>query len=272
MCVILVSEKDRASAEDVRNANRANSDGIGVSWVEDGKVHWRKGISVEAALWYASSLPQPYAMHFRLATVGGKTLKLTHPFPLEMNVPLALGGATERGVLLHNGHWNDWDAVMPAKVLRNNGAWSDSRAIAWLVQRVAVPSRLLTIAGGRVAIMTPKGVERIGHWSSYGDGLWASNLIFRPQVITPGNYHGYHHNRHNRKHVKPYDFENWDDDKIEQIIASYNKKSESVLELVPTQPILPPGPEIIGTGVDPETGQIVEVYDSDIISLKDILD
>lgn len=137
MCVIFIADKVRPTPSMVERAFNANPDGGGAAWREDGEVKWKKDLSVEEMVEMSASLPSPYVLHFRIASVGGKRAVLTHPFPVSEEVSLALEGSTKGYVLFHNGHWSDWkkelkDAALKTGVKINVGKWSDSRAMAYL--------------------------------------------------------------------------------------------------------------------------------------------
>jgi hypothetical protein len=120
-----------------------NDDGGGLAWREKNKagenvVIWRKGIEdVKEMKELMKKLPLPYVAHFRVASSGGVTRQLTHPFPITKLAQLHTGGTTKGWVLFHNGDWKEWsDAARLAAIHSNTpippGKFSDTRAIAWL--------------------------------------------------------------------------------------------------------------------------------------------
>ena len=184
MCVIFVADTDRPTSEELEQANKANGDGIGVAWhdKEKGFVRWTKGLDLKTAQEMAADLPLPYAIHFRLASIGPKVDQLTHPFPVEYKVRLDLKGRTLRGVIMHNGSWYQWDKSVPAGIIKK-GVWSDSRAIAWLLARAktreAFDEQLIKKIPGKFAYVHGTGIATYGEFDLVRPGLSASNLYWR---------------------------------------------------------------------------------------------
>jgi hypothetical protein len=146
MCVIMVVKDDkvRPTVKMLEKAAEYNEHGIGAAWRE-GKgeekvVCWKKGIEneeLDSVIKLAAELPVPYVLHFRAMSIGDICKQLTHPFPIDNRVPLALTGKTKGRVWFHNGTWDDWrkwmlEAVIKSGVKLPPGKWSDSRAIAFL--------------------------------------------------------------------------------------------------------------------------------------------
>lgn len=144
MCVIMVAGKVRPTDEMIRKAWDHNKDGGGAAWREEGangeiEVVWKKGIeNVDEMLDLLHNIPLPFVAHFRIGTVGGKKSTLTHPFLVDRGAGTDLEGRTKGAVLFHNGHWNDWsEKALDAAISSNRkipvGDWSDTRAMAWMV-------------------------------------------------------------------------------------------------------------------------------------------
>lgn len=192
MCVIFVSEKTRPEADDMARAATANKDGIGITWVhpETKLVHWRKGLKLETAQNLVKVVPFPFAVHFRLATIGGTSPQLTHPFPIEDGVSLKLKGKSSVGVLMHNGHWATWRNWLTRRE-EKRGPWSDSRALAYLVRRIGTVNLLREI-GGKFAIATPDGITTIGDFTVVKPGFVASNMFWKwePQTYVHRSHKG----------------------------------------------------------------------------------
>ena len=143
MCVIMLANRTRPTQEMVDRAFDWNKDGAGIAWREKDKdgtpyVHWKKGLDLEEVSEMCKRVPTPFVVHFRVASVGGVRKSLTHPFPVGPDATLALEGRTTGTVLFHNGHWSPWaDKALDAAINTGRkipvGDWSDSRAMAWLV-------------------------------------------------------------------------------------------------------------------------------------------
>lgn len=225
MCVILISNPnaERITNDMVQKADQANRDGIGAAWYDGQKVCWQKGLTVETAMVLAASLPQPYMLHFRLATIGDVSAQLTHPFPLFGEVSNDLKGSTIHGVMMHNGHWSGWEKEFKKRAnnrwvhdyLTNKEEWSDSRGMAWLASRIGyhvLPK--IAAQGQKIAVLTRRGITTHGFgWKTLSGGILASNdyfLIDWSQYYTHGRddwgsdfrgYQGYLYRTRRRKPV-----------------------------------------------------------------------
>ncbi len=145
MCVIMLANRVRPTEEMIERAFDWNKDGAGIAWRGTGGendptpyVYWKKGLNLEEVKDLCKHVPIPYVVHFRVASVGGVRKSLTHPFPVGPDATLALEGRTTGSVLFHNGHWNPWaDKALDAAISTGSkipaGDWSDSRAMAWMV-------------------------------------------------------------------------------------------------------------------------------------------
>lgn len=141
----------------------------------------------------------PFAIHFRTASIGGKNLELTHPFPIsdsgQGELALSSDGFQNkdyngklkpiRRVLMHNGHigsWKNW--LLPLMFAESgylvpDGPWSDSRALAvavalrgeGILDFIRDDSRVMILdsipsVGGKVG--NPEDYMRLfGNWVSY---------------------------------------------------------------------------------------------------------
>ena len=90
MCVIMVVDDTLPSRKMLSRAEDENSDGAGIAWVQNGVVHWKKGLTAKGVYSIARSVPRPSVIHFRWSTVGGKNAELCHPFALDASVSQSL--------------------------------------------------------------------------------------------------------------------------------------------------------------------------------------
>jgi hypothetical protein len=144
MCVIYACHSATPSDEELKQGAEGNTDGAGIAWVDkintkEATVRWTKGLvsTPEAVkdIIEKNKITYPFAIHYRTASIGGKSADLTHPFPITDKLEPFITGHCRR-VLMHNGHinqWKDWfktitfsapDFQIP------QGPWSDSRALA----------------------------------------------------------------------------------------------------------------------------------------------
>lgn len=200
MCVIAVCESARITPEEVTAMWNKNDQGGGIAWREEilvkGKattvVKFQKGLmKLEEMQEAVAKAPLPFVAHFRIASIGGVTRYLTHPFMIDQRVPYVTKGQTEGEVLFHNGHWNEWlqwvkDALRyGAGSLRiPTGKWSDTRGMAWLAA-VYGPG-VLEFISEKVITMSPEKIEIFGSgWSWHGETgrmFMASNAFWKPEL------------------------------------------------------------------------------------------
>lgn len=182
MCVIAVANKRPLTHTLMVDAHFANDDGIGAAWIDNGKVHWVKGISTaEEAFEFVQELPLPYVVHFRMCSSGPNTPEMTHPFPFGGS--LKLSGSTDRGVLFHNGHWNDWAETMlrllpPDPKAVPKGPWNDTRAMAWIIGRWGTRAVNFISQSQKLALVTPQGITLHGGGWVRREGYTLSNDYF----------------------------------------------------------------------------------------------
>lgn len=190
MCVILVAEKRRLSAQIIGSAIEFNPHGNGLAWIESGKVRWAKDLTEEEVVKLAATLPLPYVFHARWATKGPKGPSLCHPFPLRKEATgFETKGVETRGVLFHNGTWEGAEDALEQVAERDDiflsGPWSDSRAMSVIAAARGLKALDLVPLSQRIAVLTPKGVQTKGWGWSYigkGKGIYASNTRFlQPQ-------------------------------------------------------------------------------------------
>ena len=189
MCVIIASPKGvKIPDELLREAACSNRDGAGIAWIKDGKVHWVKGLmKIDDMLNAYQSVTGPHAVHFRLATHGGNTPLLTHPFPVTDQVRLDLKGSGFK-LLMHNGVYTDWSEDLKASILSSgkpcpDGPWSDTRGVAFVVKQhgdailnLMGSSRYLILSGDKA-----HAFSFFGDWHEYKDFVFSnknSNIAF----------------------------------------------------------------------------------------------
>lgn len=184
MCIIALCQTRKPSLDELKNCEKSNNHGAGIAWIKDGIVHWRKGIDdIEKHYNFIKKLPLPILIHFRLASSGSVCRELTHPFPIESDVPLALKGETKNGVIAHNGTWREFKEYTLAAILSNKklkplkGQISDSRYIAWFVYHYGI--EILNLFDcGKIVLFTPKKIETIGQFYEH-DGILYSNFEYQ---------------------------------------------------------------------------------------------
>jgi predicted glutamine amidotransferase len=180
MCIIVICENNKPSFKELKLMEQVNTDGAGVAWREENYVTWKKGLNAKEVYELIQKLNYPYIVHFRLATCGGKSPHLCHPFPVEKDVSLDLEGKT-KAVLFHNGVWHDWRNLCLQTVIQKNvkfpcGAMSDTRAMAWFVNIHG--TSVLNLINEKVVVFTNKKIMRFGEGWIKDDGIIYSNKLY----------------------------------------------------------------------------------------------
>jgi hypothetical protein len=190
MCQVLFSESANPPRQALVDGNAMNKDGFGFAWSKDKQVSWSKGFNskelTEEMIDHYMALPFPKAIHFRLATHGGTTQALTHPFPIKRGNPHDLQG-NAKSVLFHNGIWHAYDDRLREAILAGTlnpnvleGGMSDSRAMAVLAQRFGVNILdVLNLGSNKVLILTGESYIQYGSWTEKEGWSASSSRIFR---------------------------------------------------------------------------------------------
>jgi hypothetical protein len=151
MCILYANVFDTPSAPEVASGWQGNPHGAGVAWIDGGLVKWVKGIDSPAEAYrVVRDVPLPSLLHLRLASAGGYSPLLTHPFPVTSRAGLALRGGA-RTVLAHNGHVHGWSDEVTSRGL--SGEWSDTRLMALLLARSTREFEAFAGRGQRVAVL-----------------------------------------------------------------------------------------------------------------------
>ena len=194
MCVIAHCVSARPTLAELEKMEKANTAGGGIAWFAKGRVNWEKGISAKRIDEILNKVSLPAVIHFRLATVGGQTRKLCHPFPISEQAELFKAG-TASAVLFHNGHCNDWELYSMVAGVKLKGDVSDTRALAAITFKNQNYKWLDKITGKFVVMdADPETTLRFG-WFSEQKGIWYSNLIWdsyrsNTGYAGPGKYRG----------------------------------------------------------------------------------
>lgn len=188
MCVIAV--KPAGLVPDlaiVRRCWESNPDGAGLAWRRNGRVEVRKGFMRLGKLEQfiqkhrEELTASEVVMHFRIASVGGVSQALCHPFAIGRNYR-SLSYATEAPVVFHNGH------IIELAIEAKAEGLSDT---ALLVRDYLTPlasvlekpefHRLLELAfpGSKFAIVTPTATYLVGRFEKGAGGWQFSNGSWR---------------------------------------------------------------------------------------------
>ena len=190
MCVILACKNKKPSLEILRKCHNKNGDGAGVAWFNvENKAQYRKGlIDADEVHKFVQHLELPFVIHFRAASIGGKSLLLTHPFEISKESPLKLEGATDK-LLFHNGHVSDWDMYLAAANIDRvpNDTMSDTRAMAMIVANDN--TKFLQRAKGHYVVLDSKDQNfyLFGRFDDE-DGIAYSNLFWKYTSSSQSHY------------------------------------------------------------------------------------
>ena len=188
MCLIIHADTAHPQDKEITAAAAHNRDGIGIAYYnpQTTLVEWIKGLTTKQAITAKKDMPLPAIYHFRLATHGGDSPLLCHPFPITRNVGITTRGEA-REVLFHNGVWMHYAQFI--KKARLKGPVSDTRIMAWALWNQGQAAReetakVLATESGKLAVFSGDTITTYGDWTE-GDpekhketsaGCWYSNL------------------------------------------------------------------------------------------------
>lgn len=191
MCVIAIRTIGATiSDETIRKMYAANSNGAGIMWAQDGKVHWRKGFfKVEHLLdaWHRVPDGVTAAVHCRITTHGGTCDRLCHPFPLT-NKPKELYKLKGKAdaVLMHNGimSFMEKDGHFDKKLDSDSSAYAKKLFDRYKEARIPKSAEEMEAirretSGNRILILNGDGTFfTAGEWT-WEDGVLYSNTHFK---------------------------------------------------------------------------------------------
>ena len=111
MCIVVIKPKgyDLPSKAMLKTCFRANPDGAGIMYAQDGIVNIQKGFMGFRGFWkYHQDMMfgkrDSIVYHFRIATAGGVSPETSHPFPIsnDLNM-LSAVSSTDTLAVAHNG-------------------------------------------------------------------------------------------------------------------------------------------------------------------------
>lgn len=183
MCLLAICDTRKLTREEFNLAWDRNPDGVGLAWADGTLSHFRKGLMSRHAAWKAYGwVPAgaPHLVHFRLASSGGVTPVLTHPF-LTTAQTRDLARDAKAPLLFHNGVVPNWEAML-AELRRNlvvpKPPLSDTQALALLLGVYGERRHAELLArsqGGKYAVLYPTGrVLTVGTFTEL-DGVRVSN-------------------------------------------------------------------------------------------------
>jgi len=168
----------------LKSGEQTNPDGAGIAWIDRGQVRYRKGLKLKQIAKLCKKLPLPYIVHFRITSVGKTTPGLCHPFPISPTANTNTSGSA-KSVLFHNGTWDQWESNLLEYILDTKqiptGDLSDSRVMAMLASQYGPKYLAKKVTGwNKIAILTPKGIKKLGAGWVNVDKVHCSNDYFQP--------------------------------------------------------------------------------------------
>jgi predicted glutamine amidotransferase len=167
----------------------ANGDGAGWAYAKDGKIYFSKGYTnMNKFIKAVQKLPLDVErmVHCRIATHGGVSKPLTHPFPISRDYAKMemLNGVLSHGyILAHNGILSNFtppsnhsDTEELVRCLANCKSDIMDEGMRDIIN--------MLISGSRVAILNTDGkINRYGTGWTQIDGIWFSNTHFKYHTL-----------------------------------------------------------------------------------------
>ena len=195
MCIIAICSSRFLTDNELENCFMSNHDGVGMAWAENGKVSVRKGFMTleEANLAYAKfqlEHPEfiPHVLHFRIATSGGASPEMTHPYKMTTGSELSLSEDTDKSVLFHNGVIPNWNTSLVNLVTSKQipkmpkGPMNDTRMAAIMASLPDIGDEILEVLSGKFVKVQPDGT--IIRWGKFefDNGVYFSNTSYKWKV------------------------------------------------------------------------------------------
>lgn len=176
MCVLIYKPK-KTKLNDVKILKQcwdSNPHGAGIAIVKDKSVEVVKGLMTfeEFLLAYNSLYDEnkDIIIHFRLASKGNVTEKLTHPFLIDKTQPKNLKFKTKTPILFHNGTIFGIGSKDKSDTQEMSEILSEIPKTLW--------NKILKITGDKFIIAKPKEVIMIGNFHLH-KGCYFSNMYWQ---------------------------------------------------------------------------------------------
>jgi hypothetical protein len=187
MCIICECNV-KLTHEEFDSCFIGNSHGAGFAWRgNDGMNHYKKGFMDKGSAWEAyQDVPIPHIAHFRLASAGGVSEELTHPFIVSKESPLPLTWGGKEALVFHNGTISDWRVMLFGLSLYTGlptGGMSDTRfvAMALSTEKLGIDALCFFISSKFGMLDTDGKIYRYGTWEQDGEN-WYSNGGYKRAV------------------------------------------------------------------------------------------
>lgn len=183
MCVAIYKPAgtETPSLDTLKQCWDANPDGAGFALRTDGEysigIHkgymtWKSFIAAYEK-YHLAEFTGDLLLHFRIATHGGISPGLTHPFSLTKDVKLLKHTNVKTNyALIHNG-------MLPIESEEGSDTMEFCRRLAPFYQNIPAAFNLIEGMAGnnKIAVMTRDKVHLFGEWENI-DGVYFSNLLW----------------------------------------------------------------------------------------------
>lgn len=238
MCVICYIPKgvELPRKERIKAMWDSNSDGAGLFWIADGKVHISKGYFNFESFYKDILIVKDYdyelAIHMRIATAGGISQRMCHPFPIsnKKSDMFNLDG-TYDSAIMHNGviHINnraEYSDTAEFVVTNLYSRYLTDRRFYNHLSEKATRKLEESISGSRMIFFGGDGsVKMIGSWSEK-NGCYYSNLHFEWRERLNGYDYGYDTKRKSYSHSNHKYNNDYYDEEDEYNYNYYTKKEK----------------------------------------------
>lgn len=188
MCLIVCSNKgfDKVPVDVFEQAYESNCDGFGIMYCDADEVIVLKGLfDLEEILnlIYSAPTDRPVAMHFRMATHGIPSKKLSHPFETPSGAVLMHNGVLPQQYCIAANQYNLSDTAVYARMhsepLHISAPWRKAEG-----ERIGCNKLVFLdpIWGNLYIVNQQLGTKKYGCWFSN------SNSFYRPKVYNCWNF------------------------------------------------------------------------------------
>lgn len=179
MCFAAVCFSRKLTKEELKNAEKVNSDGGGIAYVKKGVIHVEKGLTAEQLYEISQREQLPQLIHLRLRSAGGVGAYYCHPFVISTSTTNFRKLATKNPVIIHNGHVSEYEALYYLTFEEKPKNLSDTQAVAKILA-LKKDFNILNFLGGKFAILfTNKKFKLYGDWTN-DNGVYVSNDSHKP--------------------------------------------------------------------------------------------
>jgi hypothetical protein len=197
MCVIVVCKEGmKPPLKTIKKCWEENPHGAGIGLRKNGKLLFYKGFmklhDLETKLNKLSDYEE-MVIHFRLASAGGISSYLTHPFSNNI-ITYKLNKGKDKFLLFHNGH--DFQLAKIADKYK----LSDSAIAAIMVENQENPKELLKKYSGKFVCMSNTVTELIGQFYDEG-GILFSNTFWKFKTNWQNSWYNTHNINNNWRDV-----------------------------------------------------------------------